>query len=305
LSDSESSDSSEGETSWKRAPRNPTAERPSSPKPPVDVASTGRSVRRRNQIWGDIAQEEALTGNMTVGFGVQALPEGSLEDRGVESYDYTRSLLDPRPRIEPVPTEVPEELLQLRAKKRAKNVRSRLGVPESIEKVDEQSKSNEAVTEESCKRLKEPKSELIGRAVEAVGTAKALELLYASETIEANGGLMINNGSRRRTPGGVFLHLLRNDSRIDKKVVDEIFEPEQEQRKVAAKKRKRDAIERRAAKVIRNLEKTLFGDEVQAETTDDEEDTGTELPCKKAMSADAGEEIRARTSDLEDGEIDE
>lgn len=37
------------------------------------------------------------------------------EDRGVESYDFTRARLDPRPQVEPVPIEgVPEALVKIR-----------------------------------------------------------------------------------------------------------------------------------------------------------------------------------------------
>lgn len=37
------------------------------------------------------------------------------EDRGVESYDFTRARLDPRPQIEPVQIEgVPEGLAKIR-----------------------------------------------------------------------------------------------------------------------------------------------------------------------------------------------
>ena len=47
----------------------------------------------------------------------------------------------------------------------------------------------------------------------------ALDLFQQTRKIEGGGGMMIKNGSRRRTPGGLYLQLLRDrakeDTRID------------------------------------------------------------------------------------------
>jgi hypothetical protein len=47
----------------------------------------------------------------------------------------------------------------------------------------------------------------IERIVRAVGRTHAKELLSMTLQTEENGGLMLSDGSRRRTPGGVFFHL--------------------------------------------------------------------------------------------------
>ena len=49
----------------------------------------------------------------------------------------------------------------------------------------------------------------------------ALELFAKTQAVEMDGGMMIKNGARRRTPGGVYLHLLRGlkDPRVDVKEV--------------------------------------------------------------------------------------
>ena len=62
--------------------------------------------------------------------------------------------------------------------------------------------------------------------VDLVGVDVVLELFQKTQQVEANGGMMIKNGARRRTPGGVFLHLLRemnDDSRVDPKQVKQFF----------------------------------------------------------------------------------
>ncbi|HYU75520.1 MAG TPA: phosphorylated adapter RNA export RNA-binding domain-containing protein, partial [Ktedonobacteraceae bacterium] len=48
----------------------------------------------------------------------------------------------------------------------------------------------------------------IRRAVKALGTEQALALLKETLSIETQGGLMLPDQSRRRTPGGVFFHLI-------------------------------------------------------------------------------------------------
>ena len=50
---------------------------------------------------------------------------------------------------------------------------------------------------------------IIGRLVRQLGPAAAWDLLQETQLVEARGGLLVRGGSRRRTPGGVFFHLAR------------------------------------------------------------------------------------------------
>lgn len=65
------------------------------------------------------------------------------------------------------------------------------------------------VVAELARRLQEPKVELLERCVTVLGIPQCLKLLGMVEDIEANGGLMTLDKSRRRTPGGVFFYILR------------------------------------------------------------------------------------------------
>src|SRR5262245_34789659 len=47
----------------------------------------------------------------------------------------------------------------------------------------------------------------IEQIVEACGSEQALAWLEETLAIETNGGLMVNNGERRRAPGGVYFYL--------------------------------------------------------------------------------------------------
>ena len=50
----------------------------------------------------------------------------------------------------------------------------------------------------------------ITRIVATLGEERALGLLQQASEIEQRGGMMLPDGSRRRTPGGVFFRLVRD-----------------------------------------------------------------------------------------------
>ena len=57
--------------------------------------------------------------------------------------------------------------------------------------------------------LQEPNVELLRQVLVVLGPDHTAQLLAQTLEVEAAGGLMVRNGTRRRTPGGVFLHLVR------------------------------------------------------------------------------------------------
>lgn len=102
------------------------------------------------------------------------------------------------------------------------------GVPRTIPDLDPrvlEDPANNSLGEELANKLCEPKAELMIGVVETFGAAVALDLFSKTQKIENDGGLMIKNGARRRTPGGIFLHLLREvkDERIDATKVKKFF----------------------------------------------------------------------------------
>jgi hypothetical protein len=50
----------------------------------------------------------------------------------------------------------------------------------------------------------------IGRIVRLLGPEQALALLAQTEQVEANGGMLLPDGSRKRTKGGVFFRLVKD-----------------------------------------------------------------------------------------------
>src|SRR5690349_10910802 len=49
---------------------------------------------------------------------------------------------------------------------------------------------------------------LLRKVVKKLGPEQALAFLKETQEIEAQGGLLLPDGSRRRTPGGVFFYLV-------------------------------------------------------------------------------------------------
>lgn len=64
---------------------------------------------------------------------------------------------------------------------------------------------------EIAKQLNEPNTELIGKIVNAIGIERVSEYLQKTLTIEAESGMMTRDGERRRTPGGVFFYVVKDN----------------------------------------------------------------------------------------------
>lgn len=84
----------------------------------------------------------------------------------------------------------------------------------------------DVVAEEIAYRLWERKRHLLRDVISCIGNEKAIFIYKKAEAIELNGGLIIHNGLRRRTPGGTFLHLVRNEEDLDQEALKKIFDEE-------------------------------------------------------------------------------
>lgn len=73
--------------------------------------------------------------------------------------------------------------------------------------------------------------------MDIIGKEKAIDFFQKTKKIEESGGMLIMNGSRRRTAGGVYFWLVKNDKHIPQEKIREIFYYDQkessEQRKKA------------------------------------------------------------------------
>jgi len=103
--------------------------------------------------------------------------------------------------------------------------------------------------QELAERLKEEKEDMIISLVTIVGRRVVWNFFKETQKIEASGGMVINNGARRRTAGGVMLHLLRKteDPNIKEKVkkfFNESQKNDHTRKKAVANKRKKKNFEK-------------------------------------------------------------
>ncbi len=82
--------------------------------------------------------------------------------------------------------------------------------PDSLQQAD--ATAQQRIAEELAGALGETEElprRQIRRVVQTLGAERARAFLAEALAVEARGGLLVPDGSRRRTPGGVFFHLVR------------------------------------------------------------------------------------------------
>ncbi|XP_002736048.1 phosphorylated adapter RNA export protein-like [Saccoglossus kowalevskii] len=216
----------------------------------------GKSSKKRNNIWAKVIQGQEQQG---VEFQIDNFnmdPSVSLTDREVETYNYKKHReherhgsrgghYDDRDNYN---EERDREHVHRGDRHRGKrkrsakdrlgrsshirerlgrkpNVRDRLGErknPYSIPIRVNEDDDPETVAKAIIERLREQKGDLIRRITEIVGNKTALQLLHETEDVEQAGGLMTQDGKRRRQPGGVYLTLLKASKNVTKEQLDEI-----------------------------------------------------------------------------------
>ncbi|XP_020785138.1 phosphorylated adapter RNA export protein [Boleophthalmus pectinirostris] len=268
-SDQDSSDDEAG--AWRRKRQKVTNNAPPARMPAPAFNPAGRKV---NNIWGSVVQEQcqdAVAAELGI-FGVDA--ELDTSSRNVETYNYVlaRKMMEKEREMERQSKGDGEvnmldaqldEYMKERGEgdaKRKRPVKERLGPKAEMDikgryEITEDDPP-EKVAEEIAHRLREPKVDLIERVVAVIGTGKALELLGETATLEETGGVYTLDGSRRRTPGGVYLNLLKNTPSISKSQLKKIFLEENRQEvrsKKAAQKRRRHLVAKKMKQAIGTL----------------------------------------------------
>lgn len=75
-----------------------------------------------------------------------------------------------------------------------------------------------------------------------IGIEMAQRMCGETLTIEEAGGMLTSKGARRRSPGGVFFHLIKCEKSVSEKQKEDLFAVDQtlyEQRKKLSKKAKK------------------------------------------------------------------
>jgi phosphorylated adapter RNA export protein len=81
----------------------------------------------------------------------------------------------------------------------------------------------EKITLDIATKLKEPKMQLVRKAVALIGIDAAKRICGEALTVEDVGGMMTLKGNRRRSPGGVFFSLIKADKSISDKQKNDLF----------------------------------------------------------------------------------
>ncbi|XP_026128845.1 phosphorylated adapter RNA export protein [Carassius auratus] len=284
-------------------------------------ASGSGSGRRVNNVWGSVVQEQSQE-SVAAELGIMGMESSvSMSSRQSETYNYilARKLME---------KEREEQEQGLRSAldgqldgymqekscpslKRKRPAKERLGPRAEMDLSGRypllEDDPEERVVEEIAHRLMEPKKDLIERVVRVIGKKKAIELLAETATIEQTGGLYTVDGSRRRTPGGVYLNLLKNTPSISDGQVKEIFHEENQKEynnKKAAKKRRKRVVAKQMKQAINTLN-LQEDDDVSRETfaSDTEEALGSleeapEGPSESALGTEDSPVVYSST-DLE------
>ncbi|XP_003695489.2 phosphorylated adapter RNA export protein [Apis florea] len=144
--------------------------------------------------------------------------------------------------------------LRLGKKRNSMDIDNQKGIARKIADLSTTVESTDAdVATDITSKLSEKKDLLIRRIVDIIGKEKAIDFFQKTKKIEEGGGMLIMNGSRRRTAGGVYLWLVKNDEHIPREKIREIFYYD---KKEHAEQRKADAAARRqkAQELIKCLE---------------------------------------------------
>ncbi|XP_068102899.1 phosphorylated adapter RNA export protein [Hyperolius riggenbachi] len=272
-SDDSASDSDEDEGSlWKRKRQKSSHPPPQMSRPTVAPVPVQNRPARKNNIWGAVLQEQTQEA-VAAELGIMDMDGQFDMSRQSEAYNYilAKKMMakESNEEKEKLDKELDEYMHEDKDRvpkeenghlKRKRPVKERLG-----ERLEMNYKGRyeiadddpeDKVADEIAYRLREPKKDLIQRVVKTLGTKKALEILAETAEVEQNGGLFIMNGSRRRTPGGVYLNLLKNTPNVTSVQMKEIFFVENQKEyesKKAAKKRWRHILGKKAKEAIKSL----------------------------------------------------
>ncbi|KAJ8717383.1 hypothetical protein PYW08_005782 [Mythimna loreyi] len=259
----ESSGSESDDEPRRRAKR--TKLRPRRPLPQPDK-------KDKYNIWCKALQEDLLTEDMV------SCDVSKKSRYGVESYDYTiKYRLDDnyisKKKIFTANEDYDdsERLSNKRRHMERSNVKLRLGKRVNNHNYNDKLKPRnlrdlivsaedtvQNVADDIADGLSEDKKELLGQIVQGVGANKAIEIYKETQRVEAEGGMLVMNGTRRRTPGGVYFFLLKRDSDVSQEMVNQIFT---EDRKETQRKVKRARAKSRQT-VMEQLKQSLTDSEL-------------------------------------------
>ncbi|KAI5741197.1 hypothetical protein M8J76_011373 [Diaphorina citri] len=205
-----------------------------------------KNSNNKYKIWCQSLQDQDLAENLE-SIGVGETSDYSIRDRNVENYDFRLKYQDGErglKRRHDSDNTTDSTVGDLRHK-----LGKRLSHPECEERIIMPLKHNEESSEQDladdiANKLLEIESDLVLRTVQLAGKKEAINFFEKTQEIEKNGGMWLESQNRRRTPGGIFFFLVKNDRHLPQGVIKTIFDDPkkkllEKQKKQLKKKRKR------------------------------------------------------------------
>ncbi|KAF7280148.1 phosphorylated adaptor for RNA export isoform X2 [Rhynchophorus ferrugineus] len=100
------------------------------------------------------------------------------------------------------------------------------------------------IAKDIANKLCEEREDLIIKVLNTIGKRRTIEIFDETKQIESNGGMLIMNQTRRRTPGGVFLFLVRHNSELTAEERKNIFNEDRQKYNKAVKDKKKEKIQK-------------------------------------------------------------
>ncbi|GJQ87878.1 putative PHAX RNA-binding domain protein [Trypoxylus dichotomus] len=222
------------------------------PKLKAKLRRPSKSLRQNKyNIWSTHIQEDVLADTLNT-------CDVTLKDRSrnVETYDYNLSRKSNKRTMSDRNNSKIRLVHSSKSEKDGVKGSSRtlLALNTSVENTEEE------IARDLANKLCEEKEELIYKIVKVAGKEKVIEVFHEVKRIEKEGGMLVMNQSRRRTPGGVFLFLIKHDSNLSAEQHSLIFEDEKQKYKDELKKKKKkkiDKMKQRIAASRKNLPELL------------------------------------------------
>ncbi|KAJ8925569.1 hypothetical protein NQ315_009409 [Exocentrus adspersus] len=195
--------------------------------------------RKKYDIWSSREQDEVLAATLNC-------CDVTTKDRSrnVEYYDYTlgrRYYDDSRQSKSNKRTRDDRKNIFFRQRKRSTSEEKVKGVKRTIlDLTVDLNNSPEEIAKDMANKLCEEREDLILKVINVMGKQKTLDIFNETKKIEEEGGMLIMNQTRRRTPGGVFLYLVRHDYHITLDQKQKIFNEEKQRSKKNAKQKQKD-----------------------------------------------------------------
>lgn len=225
------------------------------------------AMNDKYKVWCTQVQEESLTEDL-ISCGVT---KTLYQERSVESYNYRRyphngirESCNQNSSDDEKDTEY--RFTNKRTKSDRHNVKLRLGKRKdymdydnakgSVKIIPELSTTVEStdgdVAADITNKLNEKKESLIRRVIDIIGKEKAIDFFQKTKEVEEKGGMLIMNGSRRRTAGGIYFWLVKHDEHIPQEKIREIFY--YDQKESSEQRKKIDVRRQKTQELMRSFE---------------------------------------------------